>query len=163
MRHRYDLCVTRYICDRPKCQTPIDIPSETLDELFTELWCPNCNCEAHARLLGTPASSLPQGLQLLHQFVLQPVPRLEPSDDLNSANVMYRPYSKRSFLRQYLDLLILRGADPVCDFRPMATCFKKFDPVTQRYTDEIDYELVDHCGGSPCQFLRTETLKPPRH
>src|SRR6266481_10189618 len=109
MRHQYDLCVTRYICDRPKCQTPIDIPSETLYEFSgvgdSYFWCPTCEDLPSARLLGAPACELPQKLQLLQQFVLQPVPRLEPSDDVNSGNLMYRPYSKRSSLREYLDWL----------------------------------------------------------
>ena len=166
MRQRYDLPITRYICDRRNCQTPIDVPSDTLYEFASAedsyFWCPTCEDLPHARLLGTPAPSLPQNLQLLQQFVLQPVPRLEPSDDLDSANLMYRPYSQRSFLRQYLDWSILHGADPVCDFRPIATRFKKFDSVTQLYTNEIDYELVDQCSGFPCRFLRAETLKPLR-
>jgi hypothetical protein len=166
MRQRYDLSITRYICDRKNCQTPIDIPSDTLYEFAgigdSYFWCPKCEDLPSARLLGALASSLPQKLQLFNQFVLQPVPLLEPADDLNSANLMYRPYSQRSFLRQYLDWLNLRGADPSCAFRPSATRFKKFDLVTQLYTNEIDYELVDHCSGSPCQFLRTETLKPLR-
>ncbi len=166
MRYRYDLAVTRYICDRPKCQTPFDIASDTLYEFTSaedsNFWCPACECEPCARLLGTPASDLPHTLQLPQQFSIQPVPRLDPSDDVESGNLMYRPYSQRSFLRQYLDWLLLRGVDAVCDFHPSATCFKKFDPDTQRYTDDIAYELVDDCKGSPCQFLRTETVKPLR-
>lgn len=164
MRHRYDLSSTRYICDRPNCKTPIDIPSNTLYEFAStddsHFWCPACEDLPSARLLGTPASQLAQQLQLPKQFVLQPVPRLDPSDDPDSGNLIYRPYSQRSFLRQYLDWLILNGVEPVCGFHPSATCFKKFDPEIQRYTDEINYELVDECNGSPCQFLRTETLKP---
>jgi hypothetical protein len=76
---------------------------------------------------------------------------------------MCRPYSKRSFLRQYLDWLVVCGVDPVCDFRPIATRSKKFDPLTQRYTNEIDYELADHCSEFRCRFLREETLKPLRY
>lgn len=164
MRHRYDLSITRYICDRSKCKAPIDIPSDTLYEFASaddsHFWCPACECEPWARLLGTPASGLPQKLQLPKQFVLQPVPRLDPSDDLDSSNLIYRPYSQRSFLRQFLDWLTLRGVEAICDLYPSASCFKKFDLEIQRYTDEVDYELVDQCNGSPCQFLRTETLKP---
>lgn len=164
MRYRYDLSITRYICDRPNCKTPIDIPSDTLYQFAgaddSHFWCPACGCEPWARLLGTFASQLPQKLQLPKQFVLQPVPRLDPSYDVDSGNLIYRPYSQRSFLRQYLDWLTLRGVAALCGFFPSATCFKKFEPEIQHYTDEIDYELVDQCNGSPCQFLRTETLRP---
>lgn len=165
MRHRYDLAVTRYICDREKCQTPFDIPSDALYEFAgaddSFFWCAACECEPHARLLGTPAHELPDTLQLPQQFSIRPVPRLDPSDDVELGNLMYRPYSQRSFLRQYLEWLVFCGVDTACEFQPTATCFKKFDAETQRYTDEIDYELVDDCNGSStCQFLRTETVKP---
>lgn len=73
---------------------------------------------------------------------------------------MYRPYSQRSFLHQYLDWLTLGGVNSVCDFKPTVTRFKKFDPEAQRSTDEIEYELEDQCNGLPCHFLRAETLKP---
>jgi hypothetical protein len=164
MRHKYDLSVTSYICDRKNCQTPIDIPSGTFYEFSgaqdSYFWCPQCEDLPCARLLGAPADSLPEKLPLLRQFVLHAVPRLEPSDDVASSNLMYRPYSQRSFLRQYLDWLALSDADSVCEFKPTATRFKKFDPATQRYTGEIDYELEDQCNGLPCRFLRAGTLKP---
>ncbi len=164
MKSRYDLSVTRYICDRPRCKTLIDIPSDTLYEFVgiddSHFWCPTCEDLPYASLLGAAASQLPEKLQLPQQFVLRPVPRLDPSDDPDASNLMYRPYSKRSFLRQYLDWITLHCIDSQCDFHPSTTCFKKFDPAIQQYTNEIEYELVDQCNASSCQFLRTETLKP---
>jgi len=160
MRTRYDLSVTRFICDRPTCHTVIDVPSETLYE--GEVWCPRCDSEAWAKYVGTAATQLPDKLQLPKQFHLLPVPRLEPSDDLRSANLLFRPYSQRSFLRQYIEWLKLGRLEHICDFQPSATCFKRYDTERQCYTDEIDYELVDECNGRACQFLRTETVKPIR-
>jgi hypothetical protein len=54
----------------------------------------------------------------------------------------------------------LQAGDKMCELEASATCYKRFDPELQRYTDEIDYELVDNCNSTLCQFLRTETLKP---
>ena len=163
MRHRYDLSVTRYICDRPGCNTHIDIPSDSLYEFAgvedSHFWCPKCEDLPSARILGRPASQLPQKMQLPKQFFLRPVPLVDPSDDLEASNLIYRPYSKRSFLRQYVDWLTLRGVDRVCPFHSSATCFRKFDEAIQRYTGEIDYELIDECDGLLCQFLHTAMLK----
>ena len=164
MRNRYDLRVTRYICDRHRCKTPIDVESDTFYE-FTgpndpAFWCPRCEDLPKAVLVGTPATALPSHLPLLNRFTLYPVPRLEPSDDVESANLMYRPYSQRSFLRQYIEWVTLNGVESVCNLRSSATCFKKFDSHEQRYTNGIDYELLDECDGSGCQFLRMETIKP---
>jgi len=164
MRDRYDLSVTRYICARSGCGAFIDVECETLYEFASAddpaFWCPRCQSEPHARLFGCAAAGLPSKLSLPHAFVLLPVPRLEPSDNLDSSNLLYRPYSQRSFLRQYIDWLKLQAIDETCELEASATCFKRFAPELQRYTDEIDYELVDNCNSTPCRFLRTATLKP---
>jgi hypothetical protein len=163
MREKYDLCITKYICSRSKCGMPIEIASTSLYEFAgpddPAFWCLKCNDLPLAEPVGRPASDLPPKLQLRQGFGLLHVPRLKPSDDLDSANLLYRPYSQRSFLRQYIDWLKLKGIEPICEITSSATCFKKFDPDSQAFTDEIDYELVDYCDGDPCQFLRTETLK----
>lgn len=163
MRHRYDFAVTRYICDRPRCKTLLDVPSDTIYEFGGPddfaFWCPSCEDLPFARLVGVPATDLPTQLPLLNGFTLHSVPRLEPSDDPDAANLIYRPFSQRSFLRQYIDWLVLNDADCNCQFNSSTSCFKRFDSDLQRYTDEIDYELIDQCNDGACQFLRTETLK----
>lgn len=163
MREKYDLCTTKYICSRTKCAMPIEIESTSLYEFAgpddPAFWCLKCDDLPQAELVGRAAADLPPKLQLRHGFVLLHVPRLEPSDDLDSANLLYRPYSQRSFLRQYINWLKLKGIEPICEISSSATCFKKFDPISQAFIDEIDYEFVDHCDDAPCQFLRTETIK----
>ena len=164
MRHRYDLAVTRYICDRARCKTTLDVPSDTFYEFAgpndPAFWCPSCEDLPMARPVGVPATDLPVQLPLLNGFTMHSVPRLEPSDDPSAANLIYRPYSQRSFLRQYVDWLVLKNVDHACHLASSASCFKRFDTNLQRYTDEIDYELIDQCDDGACQFLRTETLKP---
>jgi hypothetical protein len=164
MRDKYDLSVTRYIYERSGCESFIDVECETLYEFASAddptFWCPRCQSEPHVRLFGCAAADLPSKLNLPHAFVLLPVPRLEPSDDLDSSNLLYRPYSQRSFLRQYIGWLKLQAIDEMCELEASATCFKRFNPELQRYTDEIDYELVDNCNSTPCRFLRTAALKP---
>jgi hypothetical protein len=163
MREKYDRGITKYVCSRSKCGMPIEIESTSLYEFAgpddPAFWCLKCNDLPHAELVGRPAADLPPKLQLRQGFVLLHVPRLDPSDDLDSANLLYRPYSQRSFLRQYIDWLKLKGIEPLCELSSSATCFKKFDLASQAFRNEIDYELVDQCDAAPCQFLRTETLK----
>ena len=164
MRHRYDLAVTRYICDRQRCKAPIDVPSDSFYEFSgpddPAFWCPSCQDLPRARLVGIPAKELPPQLPLLNGFTLCSVPRLEPSDDPDAANLIYRPFSTRSFLRQYIDWLVLNDAPCNCQLGSSASFFKRFDADLQRYTDDVDYELLDQCDDRPCQFLRSETLKP---
>ncbi len=161
MRNRYDRAVTRYICKR--CDTPIEVPSDTFYEFAGEedsaCWCPSCEDLPAADIDGVPAHELPNQLPLQHGFTLQSMPRIEPGEDSKDANLQYRPYSKRSFLQQYLEWLTLKGARR-CNYDCGVSTFKKFDNSRQRYTDEIDYSLVDQCDDHGCQFLRTETLKP---
>jgi hypothetical protein len=163
MRQRYNLCITKYICGRHGCGSPIELESASLYEFAgpddPAFWCPKCEDLPHAELVGWPATDLPPRLQLPQGFVLFHVPRFKPTEDLDSANLLYRPYSQRSFLRQYIDWLKLKGIERICEFSSSATCFKKFDPTSQAFTDEIDCDLQDHCDGAPCQFLRFETLK----
>jgi hypothetical protein len=164
MLQRYELSATRYICTR--CKTTIDVPSDSFYEFSGEMdpnfWCAVCQDFPRAEIVGCPAQNLPRGLQLLKAFEIFSVPRLEPADDNDSANLLYRPYTKRSFLRQYVDWLKIAGFDVPCDFIPAASCFKRFSVESQQYTTEVDYELVDDCSDSPCRFLRTKSLKPVR-
>jgi hypothetical protein len=166
MRERYDLAVTRYICNRRRCKTTIDVHSDTFywfsGEGDPNFWCPTCQDFPSVAIVGCPAQDLPQKLQLLKQFDILLVPRLEPADDVDSSNRLYRPYSKRSFLRQYIDWIKGLGLETHCDFRTGASCFKKFDIGLQRYTDEVDYEIIDECDSARCRFLTTQSLKPLR-
>ena len=108
MREKYDLCITKYICSRSKCGMPIEIASTSLYEFAgpddPAFWCLKCNdlplCESPS---ADQLQTCPPKLQLRQGFGLLHVPRLEPSDDLDFANLLYRPYSQRSFLRQYID------------------------------------------------------------
>lgn len=160
MKATYDRCKTRYVCTR--CRTPIDIESDTFhwfsgpdDSAF---WCPTCEDLPRADFLGTPAENLPTELQLPKNFVCRIVPLAEPGD-VKSWNLLYRPYSKRSFLRQYLEWVQLNGNER-CQLRSSATVSATFDPATQRYTNALTYELSDICSDAPCQFLRSQSLQP---
>jgi len=163
MQDRYDLRVTKYFCTR--CGTPIDVPSDsfywfggTNDPAF---WCPTCEDFPRADYPGIPAEDVPRELHVGKDkgFPLRSVPTAEPSD-VNDWNLLYRPYSKRSFLKQYIDWLTLSGVEPRCTLSSTVTTAAKFDPVTQQYIDEIEYTITDDCENAECQFLQHSTLKP---
>jgi hypothetical protein len=134
MREKYDLCVTKSFCSRSKCGMPIEIESTSLYEFAgpddPAFWCLKCNDLPHAQLVGRPAADLPSKLQFQHGFVLSHVPRLELADDPDSSNLFYRPYSQRSFLRQYIDWMKLKNIEPICEVNSLAICFKKFDSAS---------------------------------
>lgn len=146
MRDRYDLEETKYMCRR--CGgTPT-----------VEDWCPSCEDIPFA-YSSCHAEDLPQKLLLAKDFVYRIVPEAEPSD-VESWNVLFRPYTKRSFLRQYIDWVKLSGSTDVCDWSPNVTVSAKFDLKTQQYTKALDYRIQDNCAGSSCQFLAAEAVKP---
>jgi hypothetical protein len=97
---------------------PVEIESTSLYEFAgpdgPAFRCLKCNDLPHAQLVGRPAVDLPSRLQFGLGFVLSHVPRLELADDLDSANLLYRPYSQRSFLRQYIDWMKLKNIESVC-------------------------------------------------
>ena len=161
MKRIYDNAVTRYYCKR--CRTPIDVESDSFywfsspdDPAF---WCPACEDLPQAEVLGTPAKDLPTQLILPQGFVCRPVPLVEPSE-VRNANLLYRPYSKRSFLRQYADWLVMQGVDPPCLLRSQVLARAAFDSKTQEYTEAIEYQIADRCGERDCAFLRQQAISP---
>lgn len=163
MIEKYDLAVTCYRCAR--CETPIQVPS---DELYwfagpedSAFWCPICEDMPQATIVGCPAADLPPELQLPKGFVLRPVPSAEPGD-VSRWNVLLRPYSKRSFLKQYRAWLTLKADSPLCALESDVSIRAKFDPATQRYTDGIETTISDACTGAPCQFLALKALQPEK-
>ena len=160
MKATYDRYETRYICTR--CNTPINVASDTFhwfsgtdDPAF---WCPTCEDLPSADFLGTPAHDLLAQFQLLKDFTCRIVPLAEPGD-VKQWNLLYRPYSKRSFLRQYAEWMQLKGTE-TCNLQSSAAVSATFDPATQRYTNQPTYELQDTCSDAPCQFLRSRSLQP---
>lgn len=172
MKDRYDLRATKYICNRSKCGTIIEIESESFywfgrmpdgvsysptdDPNF---WCPSCNDFPLAEILGSPADDLPLELQHPKGFVCHIVPKAEPSD-VEKWNMLYRPFSKRSFLQQYLAWLRDGGVNLVCNWQPSVIVESRFDTARQEYTGDLDYEIEETCNGSICQFLREQAIKP---
>ncbi len=161
MKDKYDLCVTKYSCRR--CRTPIDVESETFywfsgpyDPAF---WCPACEDLPQADAVGVPAAELPIELQLSKGFCVRAVPPAE-MPDVDSWNLLYRSYSKRSFLQQYLGWVKLKGAESHCEPAPHATVNARFDRHKQVYTKKLEYEITDTCADTACQFLRANCLKP---
>ncbi len=161
MKDRYDLSVTRYRCKR--CDTTIDVDSDTFyyfggvdDQSF---WCPSCEDLPQAEIVGVPAEELPTELQLLKGFCLTPVPPAE-MPDVETWNLLYRSYSKRSFLQQYLGWVKLAGAESYCDAASNATVNAKFDRHKQVYTSELEYKIGDTCADTICQFLGSDCVKP---
>ncbi len=161
MIERYDLAVTCYCCDR--CGTPIQVPS---DEFYwfagpedSAFWCATCEDMPQASIVGCPAADLPPEIQLPKGFVLCAVPSAEPGD-VSNWNVLFRPYSKRSFLKQYRAWLTLKADGPLCSLESDVSIRAKFDPATQRYTDKIETTISDTCNGLPCQFLARRALQP---
>jgi len=163
MRDKYDLAETRYVCRR--CKGLINVPSDgfywfssTADPNF---WCATCEDLPQADVLGRPADEIPHELQLPKGFILRAVPRVEPQE-VHEANLLYRPYSKRSFLSQYMAWVKLSGGLETCDWSAHATVFRRFDSESQSYSECLEYEIGDECAGRPCQFLRAQVLKPPK-
>ena len=161
MKDRYDLCVTKYRCKR--CGTPINVESDTFYYFSgpddSSFWCPACENLPQADAVGVAAEELPTELQLLKGFCLTAVPPAE-MPDVDSWNLLYRSYSKRSFLQQYLGWLKLSGAESLCEPAPNVTVNARFDRHRQVYTKELEYQIADTCGNAACQFLRANCLKP---
>src|SRR5947209_57701 len=161
MKDRYDLSVTKYRCKR--CGTPIDVESDSFYYFSgpddSSFWCPTCEDLPQADTVGDPAEDLPSELQLLKGFVLKAVPCAE-MPNVEKWNLLYRPYSKRSFLEQYLGWLKLRGAESLCEPASNAAINARFDRRRQVYTNEMEHEIVDTCADTTCQFLRANCLKP---
>jgi hypothetical protein len=160
MKAAYDRYETRYICTR--CNTPINVASDTFhwfsgpdDPAF---WCPTCEDLPRADFPGTPAHDLPAQFQLPKDFTCRIVPLAEPGD-VKEWNLLYRPYSKRSFLRQYAEWMQLKGTE-TCHLQSSGAVSATFDPATQGYTNQLTYELQDTCSDAPCQFLRSCSLQP---
>lgn len=161
MKRVYDNDITRYYCKR--CRTPIEVESDR-SYWFTgpddpEFWCSACQDLPQAETLGTPAENLPTRFLLPKGFLCRPVPLVELSE-IRNANLLYRPYSKRSFLRQYADWLVLQGLDRPCLLRSQVLAGATFDPQAQEYTTAIDYQITDGCGERSCAFLRLQAVSP---
>ncbi len=161
VKHVYDKAATRYYCDR--CGTPIEIESETFYEFSgpddPNFWCPSCEDLPHAVLRGVSAEGLPRELALPKGFSCRLVPYAQPGTAENS-NILYRPYSTRSFLRQYVDWLRFLGANDICDLRSDVAVNATFDTELQQYTNHLEYLISDICHGKPCHFLQMGTVKP---
>jgi hypothetical protein len=125
----------------------------------SSFWCPTCEDLPHADAVGSPAEDLPTELQLLKDFRLRAVPTAE-IPDVDTWNLLYRPYSKRSFLQQYVGWLKLSGAESVCEPASNATVHAKFDRYKQVYTNELECEIEDICADGACHFLGDSCLKP---
>jgi hypothetical protein len=111
--------------------------------------------------VGSPAEDLPQQLLLLKNFTIETVPKAEPAD-VDKYNLIYKPFSKRSFLRQYLDWLMMKTRDPGCSWFSRVFVSSKFNNSTQKYTTSLEYDISDSCQlpCSYCQFLQAKTVKP---
>lgn len=161
MQGRYDLRWTRYICAR--CNVPIEVASESYYEFLSaddpSFWCSACNDLPRARSVGTPADTLPVSLQLPKSFVLSIVPKAQ-FWDREQANLLFRPYSKRSFLVQYLAWLKAGAFQSLCSFSSTATVAPKFDMNKQQFAAEIECDFADRCNGHSCHFLTERALKP---
>jgi hypothetical protein len=161
VKDKYFRSLSLYECRR--CHMPIEVESEQFywfggpdDPNF---WCPNCQDLPQADIIGAPAEQLPAELHLPKGFTIMIVPPAEPAD-VKTWNAKFKPYSKRSFLRQYLDWVKLSGLGAPCSLNSCLTAFAPFDVVTQQYDNAVIYQVADLCDGRPCQFLRNETMKP---
>ena len=161
MKAFYDRYSTRYYCDR--CGTPIEVESESFYWFSGPdnpgFWCPVCEDLPMAVMLGTPARDLPQELSLPKGFLCRNVPLAEPAD-VKNWNVIYRPFSTRSFLRQYIDWLLPQREVSGCTLTSHFTAGATFDPESQAYTANLDYLISDVCDSRPCEFLQTNSVKP---
>src|SRR5437899_1409991 len=134
MQDRYDLRQTTYVCRR--CKIPIEIESKSYYKFLSEddpaFWCFACNNYPIAESVGTPAETLPISLQLPKGFVLSIVPKAQIWDR-EEATLLFRPYSKRSFLVQYLAWAKSKGCQPICTLSSATTVGPKFDMSTQQF------------------------------
>lgn len=164
MTSQYELEFTFYRCDR--CGTSIRVEADYLYEFSgpddPEFWCLSCEDLPIATLVGIPAQELPEVLNLPKAFTLRLVPDIESGDarDIESANQLYRPYTKRSFLAQYQKWLRESGLDVICQHKSSTLQPAKFDPQIQRYIVEREVRIEDKCDGIICQFLQAEVTKP---
>lgn len=164
MTSQYELEITLYRCAR--CGTSLRVESDSFywfsgpDD--PEFWCPSCEDLPIATLVGIPAQDLPEVLSLPRGFALRPVPDIESDNarDIEEANQLYRPYTKRNFLSQYQKLLQQGGLEATCHQEPSTLRPTRFDPQTQRYVAEREVRIEDKCSGSVCQFLQAEVFKP---
>lgn len=160
MKNKYDHNATLYACRR--CKSPIEIESDSFYWFHgpddSNFWCPTCEDLPQAEIAGHPAGDLPIELLLPKQFTCRIVPLLEPHE-IDNGNNLYRPYSKRSFLRQYIFWLKLSGGN-VCKLSSEITVSPSFDSEKQVYTRSIDYKIYDSCNSNDCQFLQSKTIKP---
>jgi hypothetical protein len=163
MRNKYELNLTLYYCARAGCGHEISIPSESLYTFLgsddSNFWCEYCQGEPWAELRGIPAQDIPSSLKLLKGFDLNKVPFTEPGTS-EEANKKYKPYSKRSFLRQYSEWLQIHVHNAVCGSRTSINIFQEFDEEQQQYIESQNYEVADQCDHKPCQFLTQKALKP---
>jgi hypothetical protein len=163
MKSSYDLLLTKYRCKR--CETPIEVQSESFYYFSgpddSSFWCPSCEDLPQPDFQGVPAEELPTELQLTKGFRLKSVPPAEFAD-VKSWNLLYRPFSKRSFLQQYSGWLKLAGAESFCEPESNAAVNAKFDQHKQTYSNEVEYEIADSCEGVNCQFLGSSCLKPEK-
>ena len=164
MISKYELDLTFYECDR--CGTSLRVRSDYLywfsgpDD--PEFWCPSCEDLPIASLVGIPAQDLPEALSLFNEFTLRPVPDIKSGEvrDIEDANQLYRPYTKRSFLTQYQAWLWQGGSESTCQRESSVLRTAKFDLQTQKYTAECQVRIEDKCAGLACQFLQAEVIKP---
>ncbi len=160
MKNKYDHNVTLYKCQR--CGSPIEIESDSFywfngpDD--SNFWCPACEDLPQAAVVGQPAGDLPIELLLPKQFTCKIVPVLEPHE-LDNGNILFRPYSKRSFLRQYISWVNSNGGK-ICNLSTNVTVSPSFDAERQIYTRVINYKIYDSCSSADCQFLQSQTIKP---
>ena len=161
MKAKYEDARTRYYCGR--CNYPIEVECDSFYEFSgpndPNFWCPNCEDLPRAMLAGVRATSLPQELRLRDRFTLHIVPTAEPGD-IRAYGLLYKPYSKRLFLRQYLDWLLMQSVDVRCRLCSSTSAAPKFDLTSQSYSADMDYQIQDSCGSAPCHFLSHTKLKP---
>ena len=163
VKDKYFRSLSLYECRR--CGMPIEVESDQFYEFSgpddPNFWCPNCQDLPQADIIGTPAEQLPAELPLPKGFTVKTVPFAEPTD-VDTWNEKFKPYSKRSFLHQYLAWVTLSGSSVPCSLNSSLTAVAPFDAATQQYDKSITYHVEDLCDGRPCEFLRNETLKPTK-
>lgn len=160
MKDIYNHNVTLYKCKR--CNTTFEIESDSFHWFQSaddaHFWCPACEDMPQAEIVGHAAENLPLELLLPKNFTCRIVPLLEPRE-IDNANILYRPYSKRSFLQQYIEW-IRSSNGSTCKLSSEITVSPSFDPEKQIYTSSLDYRIYDSCNYSVCQFLQSNTIKP---
>jgi hypothetical protein len=164
MKDIYDLRKTIYQCKR--CDGPIEVES---DEFYSfggpddpAFWCSNCEDLPWADIVGEPAQHLPGSLRLAKGFDLKIVPILSPirPGDPAKYSLLFRPYSKRSFLHQYLAWVRASSSETFCSWAYDISFSAAFDRSRQEYVEDLEYTISDRCNERLCQVLRSEGLKP---